>query len=34
VAAARDLESFDSTKPAKLKAFLGKHFIYTYDNGW
>ena len=27
-------ESFESTKPDELKEFLGKHFIYTYDNGW
>jgi len=29
-----ETESFESTKPAELKAFLGKHFIYTYDNDW
>jgi len=29
-----ETESFESTKPSELKAFLGKHFIYTYDNGW
>lgn len=29
-----EIESFESTKPAELKAFLGKHFIYTYDNNW
>lgn len=27
-------EEFSSTKPAELKAIIGKHFIYTYDNGW
>jgi phenolic acid decarboxylase len=27
-------ESFESTKPEELAEFLGKHFIYTYDNGW
>lgn len=27
-------ESFESTKPAELAAFVGKHFIYTYENGW
>lgn len=27
-------ESFESTKPEQLVDFLGKHFIYTYDNGW
>jgi len=27
-------ESFESTKPDELETFLGKHFIYTYDNGW
>jgi phenolic acid decarboxylase len=25
---------FQSTKPAELTAFLGKHLIYTYENGW
>jgi phenolic acid decarboxylase len=25
---------FQSTKPSELSAFLGKHFIYTYENGW
>jgi len=29
-----ETESFESTKPAELKAFVGKHFIYTYDNDW
>ena len=28
------VESFKSTKPAELEMFLGKHFIYTYENGW
>lgn len=27
-------ESFESTKPQELGRFVGKHFIYTYDNGW
>lgn len=27
-------ESFESTKPDELTEFLGKHFIYTYENGW
>ncbi len=26
--------NYESTKPDELKAFIGKHFIYTYDNGW
>lgn len=25
---------FESTKPEELTAFVGQHFIYTYDNGW
>lgn len=25
---------FESTKPEQLSRFIGKHFIYTYDNGW
>jgi phenolic acid decarboxylase len=25
---------FASTKPAEIAAFIGKHYIYTYDNGW
>ncbi len=25
---------FASTKPAEIAPFLGKHYIYTYDNGW
>ena len=27
-------ENFESTKPEELTAFIGKHFIYTYDNNW
>jgi phenolic acid decarboxylase len=23
-----------STKPDEIAAFVGKHYIYTYDNGW
>lgn len=26
--------SFESTRPEELTAFIGKHFIYTYANGW
>jgi phenolic acid decarboxylase len=29
-----DSESFKSTKPDALGRFVGKHFIYTYENGW
>jgi len=29
-----DNEIFESTKPEALAAFIGKHFIYTYDNNW
>jgi phenolic acid decarboxylase len=29
-----ELESFESTRPEELKGFLGKHMIYTYENGW
>ena len=29
-----ELEAFDSTKPEELSGFIGKHVIYTYDNGW
>jgi phenolic acid decarboxylase len=29
-----EIDSYESTKPAELNAFLGKHFIYTYENGW
>lgn len=25
---------FESTKPEQLSRIVGKHFIYTYDNGW
>ncbi|CAN7789520.1 phenolic acid decarboxylase [Caballeronia sp. LjRoot34] len=25
---------FESTRPEQLTHFLGKHFIYTYENGW
>ncbi len=25
---------FESTKPEELTDFIGRHFIYTYDNGW
>jgi phenolic acid decarboxylase len=25
---------FESTKPETLGRFIGKHFIYTYENGW
>jgi phenolic acid decarboxylase len=27
-------DPFESTKPEQLSGFIGKHFIYTYDNGW
>ncbi len=27
-------ESFESTKPDALRNIVGKHFIYTYENGW
>ena len=27
-------DSFGSTRPAEIAAFIGKHYIYTYDNGW
>nr|WP_319486319.1 phenolic acid decarboxylase [uncultured Cohaesibacter sp.] len=27
-------DEFESTKPEELTAFVGKHLIYTYDNGW
>lgn len=27
-------ELFESTKPEQLVGFIGKHLIYTYDNGW
>jgi len=29
-----ELESFESTRPEELTVFVGKHIIYTYDNGW
>ena len=29
-----DDKLFQSTKPEELSTFVGKHFIYTYDNGW
>jgi hypothetical protein len=28
------LENLKSTQPSELAQFVGKHFIYTYDNGW
>ena len=28
------LENLKSTQPSDLAQFIGKHFIYTYDNGW
>jgi phenolic acid decarboxylase len=27
-------DPFASTRPAEIAAFVGKHYIYTYDNGW
>lgn len=27
-------DPFESTRPEELTHFVGKHFIYTYDNGW
>ncbi|MDE1149455.1 MAG: phenolic acid decarboxylase [Azospirillaceae bacterium] len=27
-------DAFESTKPEELTGFVGKHFIYTYANGW
>ena len=27
-------ESFESTKTDELSSFIGRHFIYTYENGW
>lgn len=27
-------ESFESTKPGEIAGFVGKHIVYTYDNGW
>jgi hypothetical protein len=29
-----ELELFESTKPEELLGFIGKHVIYTYENGW
>ena len=28
------MNSFKSTKPAEIAPFVGKHYIYTYENGW
>ena len=28
------VDAFESTKPEELLSFVGKHFIYTYENGW
>ncbi len=27
-------DPFESTRPNELTTFIGKHFIYTYENGW
>jgi phenolic acid decarboxylase len=27
-------DPFESTRPADIAAFVGKHIIYTYANGW
>jgi phenolic acid decarboxylase len=27
-------DPFESTKPKEIARFIGKHFIYTYENGW
>lgn len=27
-------DAFASTKPAEIAPLIGKHYIYTYDNGW
>lgn len=27
-------DEFESTKPEELVGFIGRHFIYTYANGW
>lgn len=27
-------DPFESTKPLELNDLIGKHFIYTYENGW
>ena len=32
--AQRCLTHSSSTKPAEITRFVGKHYIYTYENGW
>ena len=27
-------DAFASTRPPEIAAFVGKHIIYTYANGW
>lgn len=27
-------DPFESTRPEELTGFIGRHFIYTYENGW
>ncbi len=27
-------DPFASTRPTEIAGFVGKHYIYTYDNGW
>jgi phenolic acid decarboxylase len=27
-------DPFESTRPAEIAPIVGKHFIYTYENGW
>jgi phenolic acid decarboxylase len=27
-------DPFESTRPEQLANFVGKHYIYTYENGW
>jgi phenolic acid decarboxylase len=27
-------DPFESTKPEAIARFVGKHYIYTYENGW
>lgn len=27
-------DPFESTKPEEIAGFIGRHFIYTYANGW
>lgn len=27
-------DKFESTNPEEIAEFIGKHFIYTYENGW